>query len=262
MVFNLCKNELKIVAGRKHSWLFRLTWPFTHYLITNISVTIGYIYFQFLNRTVVKGKKNVPQKRNTLLLSNHQSMIDSFLVGLFAFYPMSLIRPYVIPWNPAAEENFFRTPILAWLADNWKCIRIKRGRKDVGAIFKMAEALKIGTMTLFPEGTRSRDGSIGKARGGAGLLILETNPTVIPVYIDGMDKLLPIGSVIPRLFKKIYVYYGKPLDLSEFYGNHKKREVAQKIMNRVMDSIEAMKAVHESLKNQKACRKEAAFMQE
>lgn len=236
------------MAVRKHGWLFRLTWPITHYMITNISVTFGYIFFHFFNRTKVIGKKNVPQRTNTLLLSNHQSMIDSFLVGLCAFYPTSLYHPSVIPWNPAAEENFYRTPFLAWLADNWKCIPIKRGRKDVGAIYKMSEALKKGPLTLFPEGTRTRDGSIGKARGGAGMLILETRPTVIPVCIDGMDKLLPIGSILPRFFKRIYVYYGKPLDLSEYYGKEKNKEAAQAIMNEVMDAIRELHLEIESMK--------------
>ncbi|RMD85730.1 MAG: 1-acyl-sn-glycerol-3-phosphate acyltransferase [Calditrichaeota bacterium] len=228
------------MAVRKRNWLSRLTWPVTHYVITNISVTIGYIFFHFLNRTTVIGKKNVPQKPNTLLLSNHQSMIDSFLVGLCAFYPNSIIKPHLIPWNPAAEENFFRNPFLAWLADNWKCIPIRKGRKDVGAIFRMAEALKTGPMTLFPEGTRTRDGSIGKGRPGAGFLILETRPTVIPVCIDGMNELLPIGSIVPRIFKRIFVYYGKPLNFSEFYGREKTKEVAQQIIDKVMEAIRAL----------------------
>ena len=236
---------------RNRSWLFRVTWPFTHWFITNLSVTIGYIFFRVFNRTTIIGKENVPQEANTLLLSNHQSMIDSFLVGMFAFYPTSLYKPLVLPWNPAAEENFYRNRFLAWVADNWKCIPIKRGRKDVAAIFKMAQALRTGTMTLFPEGTRSRDGSIGKPRGGAGLLILETKPTVIPVYIDGMDKLLPIGSVTPRMFKKISVYYGKPLDLSSFYGKEKGRCVAHAIMVEVMDTIRNMKNEIQALKTGK-----------
>jgi 1-acyl-sn-glycerol-3-phosphate acyltransferase len=233
------------------SWLFRWTWPISNYLLANLSVTFGYIFFHFLNRTIVIGKRNVPQKRNTLLLSNHQTMIDSFLVGLFAFYPTSLLKPSVIPWNPAAEENFYRNPFLAWLADSWKCIPIKKGRKDVGAIFKMAEALRSGTMTLFPEGTRSRDGSIGQARGGAGLLILETRPTVIPVCIEGMDELLPVGAVLPRLFKRVYIYYGKPLDLSEFYHRPKSREAAREIMTRVMDRIRTMRAEIQAMKEYK-----------
>jgi len=56
--------------------------------------------------TTVVGRKNVGTARNTLLLSNHQSMLDSFLVGIGAWYPQSWWRPHLIPWNPAAAENF------------------------------------------------------------------------------------------------------------------------------------------------------------
>ncbi|MCH8871478.1 1-acyl-sn-glycerol-3-phosphate acyltransferase [candidate division KSB1 bacterium] len=239
-------------CSQNRGWLFRLTFPVTQYLITNLSVTIGYIFFHFLNRTTVIGKKNVPQKPNTLLLSNHQTMIDSFLVGMCGFYPNSLFRPGLIPSNPAAEENFYRTPFLAWVADNWKCIPIKKGRKDVSAIYRMAQALRKSPLTLFPEGTRSRDGSMGKPRAGAGLLILETKPTVIPVCIDGMDKLLPIGSIFPRIFKRIYIYYGEPLDLSEFCGREKKKDVAQSIMNQVMETIREMHTEIQTMKAPKA----------
>jgi 1-acyl-sn-glycerol-3-phosphate acyltransferase len=242
----MSKSYTKLWMNR--SWLFRITWPISNYILTNLSVTIGYIFFHFFNRTIVIGKKNVPQQANTLLLSNHQTMIDSFLVGMCAFYPRSLIKPSLIPWNPAAEENFYRNTVLAWLADNWKCIPIKKGRKDVGAIFKMAEALRSGPMILFPEGTRSRDGAIGKARGGAGMLILETRPTVIPVCVDGMDALLPVGAALPRLLKRIYVYYGQPIDLSEYYDRGKNKHVAQEIMNLVMDRIRTMRAEIQAIK--------------
>ncbi len=229
------------MAARKPGWLTRLTWPVTHYLITNVCVFFGHIFFNVLNRLTVIGKENIPQRENTLILSNHQSMIDSFLVGMVAFYPRSVVRPKLLPWNPAAEENFYRNRFIAWLAHNWKCIPIKKGRKDVGAIFRMAEALKTGTMTLFPEGTRSRDGSIGRPRGGAGLLILETKPTVVPVCIDGMDKVLPIGSIFPRCFKRIYVYCGEPLDLSEYYNRGMNKETAREIMNYVMERLRVMR---------------------
>ena len=106
-------------------------------------------------------------------------------------------------------------------------------------------------MILFPEGTRSRDGSIGKPRGGAGLLILETKPTVIPVCISGMDKLLPIGSIFPRMFKRIYICYGAPLDLSEFRGLEKNKNVAQSIMNQVMEDIQKMHMEIQTMKARK-----------
>jgi 1-acyl-sn-glycerol-3-phosphate acyltransferase len=146
-----------------------------------------------------------------------------------------------MPWNPAAEENFYRNPILAWLSDNWKCIPIKKGRRDLKAISTIAEGLKTSPVMLFPEGTRSRTGDIGRGRAGTGLLIQRTWPAVVPVCIDGMDKVLPIGSVFPRLFNRIYVNYGRPLDLSEFEGRERGKETSQALIEKVMNAMESLR---------------------
>src|SRR6266508_3539726 len=119
--------------GPKRGWFFQFYWPVTSYLVTNLTVTFFWVLFFVLNRTTVVGRKNVGGARNTLLLANHQSMLDSFLVGLGAFYPQSWWRPHLIPWNPAAAENFYRTPILAWRADNGKCIWVREGRRALHA---------------------------------------------------------------------------------------------------------------------------------
>ncbi len=230
------------------SSIFRFFWPFTHAVVTNITVTIGYFFFNFLNRTTVVGREHVPRGPNTLLMSNHQTMIDSFIVGLSVYYPESLIRPGLIPWNPAAEENLYKKPLVGWLADNWKCIPVKRGRKDVSAIFKIGKALRFAPVLLFPEGTRSRSGKIRDGRGGAGLMILENKPTVIPVCIDGMDQVLPIGASFPRIFKRIRIHYGKPVDLSEFLDREKNRETAQLLMGTIMDRIRGLKEEIEASK--------------
>ena len=229
--------------GPKRGWLFQLYWPVTSYLVTNITVTVLWVLFFVLNRTTVRGRENVGGERNTLLLSNHQSMLDSFLVGLGAFYPQSWWRPHLIPWNPAAAENFYRTPILAWLADNWKCIWVRAGRRDLHALHRMTEVLPHGVMTLFPEGTRTRDGSVGPGQAGPGLLILATNARVIPVTIDGMRDVLPIGKAIPRVFKRIRVTYGKPVDYTEFLAMPRTRETAQALIDRVMAAIRAQQGL-------------------
>src|SRR6059036_2916705 len=137
-------------------------------------------------------------------------MLDSFLVGLAAFYPQSWLKPRLIPWNPAAAENFYKNPLLAWLADNWKCIWVREGRRDLHALHRMIQVLPHGVMTLFPEGTRSRDGAVGPGRPGAGLLILATRPRVVPVAIDGMRAVLPIGRYLPRIFKRIACPSARP----------------------------------------------------
>src|SRR2546425_1267411 len=181
-------------APPRRGRLFRLLWPVTSYLVTNLTVTAFWVFFFVLNRTTVKGREHVGTERNTLLLSNHQSMLDSFLVGLAAYYPRSLLQPRLLPWNPAAAENFYRTPILAWLADNWKCIWVQPGRHDLHALHRMIQVRPSGVMTLFPEGTRTRDGSVGRGQAGAGLLLLATPATGIPAAVVGVRGELPRGK--------------------------------------------------------------------
>ncbi|OLD64270.1 MAG: hypothetical protein AUI33_12375 [Ignavibacteria bacterium 13_1_40CM_2_61_4] len=169
-------------------------------------------------------------------------MLDSFLVGLGAFYPQSWLKPQLIPWNPAAAENFYKNPMLAWLADNWKCIWVREGRRDLHALHRMMEVLPRGTMTLFPEGTRSRDGSVGPGRPGPGLLILATRPRVIPVAIDGMRAVLPIGRYLPRIFKRVNVSFGPPVDYTDLLAMPRTRETAQAVIDRVMAAIRVQHA--------------------
>ncbi|UCG87123.1 MAG: 1-acyl-sn-glycerol-3-phosphate acyltransferase [Gemmatimonadota bacterium] len=224
------------------SRLSQLVWPVSSYLVTNVTVTLFWFLFFVLNHTKVIGRHNLGQEPNTLLLSNHQSMIDSFLVGLAAFYPWSWLKPHLIPWNPAAVENFFKSPLLAWLSSNWKCIPVREGRRDFRALHRMTEVLPHGVMTLFPEGTRTRDGSVGAGKPGAGLVALATRPKVIPVAILGMNEVLPIGCHIPRVMKRIYVCYGAPVDCSEFVGKRRTKEAAQQLVDRVMNVIRSQHA--------------------
>jgi 1-acyl-sn-glycerol-3-phosphate acyltransferase len=227
-----------------------IIWHFVSWIVTNISVSLAFPFFYLLNRTKVFGKSNIGEEPNTLLLSNHQSMIDSLPVGIAAFYPKSLIKPYLIPWNPAASENFFKHPVLAWLSFHVRCIPVRPGRRDLKALHRMIEVMPKGTMTLFPEGTRSRSGEVRKGRPGAGLLILATHPRVIPVAIDGMQDVLPIGTKIPKIGKRIWISFGKPLDYSEFIGLPRTRETAQAIVDKTMRAVQEQHSELHRLRNE------------
>lgn len=237
------------IQFKDRNWFFHSIWRVSHYLITNLTVTFGFLFFHVFCRTTVIGRKNVPKRPKTLLLSNHLTMIDSFLVGLCAFYPESIFWPSLLPWNPAAEENFYRDWLISWFSDNWKCIPIKKGRKDLSSLTKMEAGLQTSPLLLFPEGTRSRDGVIGPPKGGAGLLILEAQPTVVPVCIVGMEKVLPIGAILPRPFKRIFVSFGRPLDLSDFYAQQIRKKTALAVIDKVMESIKFLKAGIDRLKS-------------
>lgn len=217
--------------------------PLTRYFVTHAFIIFGWILFRIFNITVPLRRKNIGEEMNTVLLSNHQAMIDGFLVGAFAYFPRSLVKPVLFPWIPAAYENFFGNPIMAFLSDNWKCIPVKPGRKDFGAMKRMAECLKDGTMIVFPEGTRSRDGRILPPRSGIGYVMLQTHPRAIPVCMDGMDRTLPVGAFWPRVGNTIFLYFGKPVDLSEFYAQEPSRENAEAAIEKVFKSVRRQQKV-------------------
>ena len=217
--------------------LFNAVWPFTRWVLSNVTATAGAVLFFGLERTEIIGRRNVPRARNTLLLANHQSLIDSFLIGFGAFYGPSFFRPWLVPWNPAAEENFYKNAYQAWWSDHWKCIPIAPGRRDMRALYRMIRALGSGTMILFPEGTRSRSGRVGRGRPGAGLVALADHPTIVPVTIEGMQEVLPIGAAWPKPFKRVTIVYGPPLDYEEFIGEERTKENAQAIVDRAIAVI-------------------------
>jgi 1-acyl-sn-glycerol-3-phosphate acyltransferase len=203
----------------------------------------GWPFFNIFNRTITFGRENVGEERNTVLLSNHQSMIDGFLVGGEVFFPKTLFKPSLFPWLPAAHENFFSNPVLAWLSDNWCCIPVKPGRKDFSAMIRMERCLRTGVMIVFPEGTRSRDGRILPPRSGIGYVMLKTKAKAIPVCMDGMDRAQPVGKFFPKMGNTILLYYGKPVDLSEFYAVEPSREAAQAAIEKVFVSIRRLQKV-------------------
>lgn len=235
----------RIVTGQakgRPGRLSNILWHITSYFVTNISATLAWVFFHVFNRTTVIGAEHVGSAPNTLLLSNHQSMIDSMPIGISAFFPNSWLRPWLVPWHPAARENFFKNRLIAWYSTHTRCIPVRPGRRDVHAIHKMIDVLPKGTIILFPEGTRSRTGDVGKGRAGAGLVALATRPRVVPVAIDGMQDVLPIGRVVPRIGKRVFISYGPPIDYSHLLDKPRTRETAQALVDKVMEAIKTQHA--------------------
>jgi 1-acyl-sn-glycerol-3-phosphate acyltransferase len=83
---------------------------------------------------------------------------------------------------------------------------------------------------IFPEGSRAEPGQFLRPKPGVGLLAIKSKKKVLPVYIDGTDKVMPRGKSFPKPGAKIRVFIGKPKDYS-----HEKnyKEVAIKIMEEI-----------------------------
>jgi 1-acyl-sn-glycerol-3-phosphate acyltransferase len=106
----------------------------------------------------------------------------------------------------------------------------------------MIRLLPMSVIVIFPEGRRSTNGRLQPGKAGVGKIIYDAKPTkVIPVLIEGSDRLLPKGRVLPRLFQTITITYGSPLDLSQFFVMENSIQWSQKIVDVVMNAIEGLR---------------------
>lgn len=157
---------------------------------------LGWWLFKIRNKTTIIGRQNMPSQAGLLLLSNHQSLIDSLLIAYALFQPRDIFfRYHHIPYNAPAWENFFRKTSRRFFCRLLKTIpAYRRGGKNKIAdnILSFEEILKSDSLLLFFEGTRSRDGQIGPCKYGPAKLIIDCQPTVVPIKIENMDKVMPI----------------------------------------------------------------------
>jgi len=159
--------------------------------------SIGWWLFKIRNKTTIIGRENIPKKTGLLFLSNHQSLIDSMLIGYALFSPWDIFSHYrQIPWNAAAWENFFKKPSRRIFCYFLKTIPAYR-QSDICLANKNIQdfknILKNGNLLLFFEGTRSRNGEIGTCKYGPAKLVTDLQPTTVPIRISGMDKVMPIN---------------------------------------------------------------------
>jgi 1-acyl-sn-glycerol-3-phosphate acyltransferase len=164
-------------------------------------------------RPKVIGRKNVPKSGAVILASNHLAFIDSVVITLVARRSVSFM---------AKAEYFTGTGIRGFLSRSFfsgvGAVPVQRGAGQAAqeALDSGLEILNGGNaLSLYPEGTRSRDGRLYRGRTGVAWLALTAGVPVVPVALIGTDKLQPEGSPGIR-FAKVTVEFGMPLDLSSF----------------------------------------------
>ena len=199
--------------------------------ITFSAYVIG-VYASVLNRFRVKGADNIPPSGGALLASNHISAYETI------FLPWAVIRTYPMQmlWAPAKEE-LFKNRFQGWLYSSWGAFPVKRGR-DVRAAGVINDLLRDQRVMLYPEGTRHKDGVLGKGNRGVGKIIYETRIAVIPTALVGLNK-----WKFPGFGQEGLVVFGKPLDFADLFLLADCKETHQLIVDRVMAAIaELLKA--------------------
>jgi 1-acyl-sn-glycerol-3-phosphate acyltransferase len=199
---------------------------------------IAWVCFFVLNRTRVHRARPLPPlRRNTLYVSNHQSTVDTLLVGLATCPPRCWFEPRLLPWSLAAAEVYFRTWVTSWFADHLRCLPVQRDRRDPTALRSILRVLPGSTAIYFPEGRRSRSGVIGEAAPAAGWIALLSGARVVPVAIDGTNEAVRFERFGLRCFRRIGVSVGPELDLSAYRGREPSRAAAREVTDLMMAAI-------------------------
>lgn len=166
-----------------------------------------------------------------ILAVNHSSYFDPPLVGI-----CSRRAVYYL-----ARKSLLEWPFFGPLFPAMNVIPVERDGNDMSALREVIKKIRQGNgVVLFPEGTRSRDGNLQAARAGIGLVIAKTLACVLPMRVFGAYDAFPKGSRWLR-FTKITVVIGEPLYFDGDEVNPATRETYQRVSNRVMEAIAALK---------------------
>ena len=175
-------------------------------------------------RIKIVGKKNIPAEGPVIICSNHISNVDPPVVGITSSRNIYFL----------AKEELFKNPVIGGILKKVHAFPIKRGMRDRNALRKGLDILKEGhALGLFPEGTRQKNGEIGKGLAGAGFFALRSEAAIVPCAIIGPYK----------KFKKLKVVYGEPIDMTEY---REQKASAQVVTDRIMEEIRQLHKIHQS----------------
>jgi 1-acyl-sn-glycerol-3-phosphate acyltransferase len=160
---------------------------------------VGYVFHRiavvaarlnpFWDFRVVDGVHPDP-RRPYVFVANHQSNADPFLVAMV---------PWEMKW--LSKKSMFDIPLLGWMMRVAGDVEVDRGNKESAhrALVEMRKRLdRKLSVVVFPQGTRSPDGTVGAFRDGGFRLAIEAGVDVIPLAVAGTAQSLPKGSLFFR----------------------------------------------------------------
>jgi 1-acyl-sn-glycerol-3-phosphate acyltransferase len=152
-----------------------------------------------------RGVERIPRAGGGLLLSNHQSFLDPILIGLPLRRPVSFL----------ARDTLFKVPILGWILKRTYVMPLNRDGGSTAGIKQTLKRMEQGFLVgVFPEGTRSADGTVGVLKPGFAALVRRTKVPVYPIGIAGADRALGRGKCFLRP-ARVCVVFGQPFTTEE-----------------------------------------------
>ena len=216
-----------IYRGEGTSWYQPVLWVLGRWF----SRLLTLILFRFRAR----GVQNVPRRGPVLLVANHQSFLDPWLMGVWIKRQIHFM----------ARDSLFKDGFLGWLIVLLNTFPVRRGTADLGAVRTAIERLEKGfVVNIFAEGTRTTDGTIQPIITGALLVVrrCKVPVPVVPVVVDGAFEAWPRTSKYPQ-FKRIRMIYGKPI-MPEEYRDLPPEEFAQRLRREMVALQKELGSVH------------------
>ncbi|HMP02146.1 MAG TPA: lysophospholipid acyltransferase family protein [Gemmatales bacterium] len=136
----------------------------------------------------VHGRRHVPRQGPLLVIANHQSFIDPFLVGVMMGRRLTYL----------ARKTLYRSKLLAWILPRLGAIPLDQEGPATAGIKAALEALRAGeVVVLFPEGERTWDGKMQPLMPGVALLVRKARVPVLPIGLAGAYEALPRHRGVP-----------------------------------------------------------------
>lgn len=185
-------------------------------------------------KVIVDGREKLDQKQAYIIIPNHQSLLD------IVFFNMLRHR---LRWVSKAE--IFSVPVVGWEMRMVRYIELIRGNKAsvVKMMEKCVESLKDGiSVVIFPEGTRSLTGAIGKFKTGAFQLAVKTDKPLLPVLIDGTGEIMPKkGGIIFRNRRIVRIRVLDPIFPGQF-GTGDPEELATRVQSLMVTAMDQLRS--------------------
>jgi 1-acyl-sn-glycerol-3-phosphate acyltransferase len=192
------------------------------------------------NRFEVVGRENLPVGESFVMVCNHSSHLDA--VCLLSSLPLrSVHRVFPV----AAADYFFSTPLrsmLSVVAVNG----LPFDREHGAASLEMCREILSGpdnVLIMFPEGTRSCSGALGRFRSGVARLVAGTGTPVVPCYLSGAYDAWPKGRAVPRP-RPVRLYIGRRRVFPDVSAAD--REAIASVAARLREDVAALACVAES----------------
>jgi 1-acyl-sn-glycerol-3-phosphate acyltransferase len=177
--------------------------------------------------------ERVPEEGPVILASNHASYLDPPLVGAGLSREVCFL----------ARESLFRYRGVNALLRNWNAIPVDREGGGAKGLRAIIERLKEGhAILLFPEGTRSLDGSLQAARSGIGLTVIKSSAPVVPARTFGTFEAFGRKHRFPRPLP-VAVKYGHPMRFEALRreagtcGKERLKQIYQQVAGELMSAI-------------------------